>query len=106
MLQSGLEAGGAVTIEELIWALQGTKGSTPQACRSAADHLVRIGGECKLINVRCGCKKITQSKTSARSLQMILINRGGWIFLLMHHSIQSTYTLRARIESPKLIWPG
>ena len=42
--QDGLVAGGAVTIEELILGLQGSLGSTPEAFRTAAEHLVRIGG--------------------------------------------------------------
>ena len=33
-----------MTIEELILALQGSKGPTPEAYHSAAQHLLRIAG--------------------------------------------------------------
>lgn len=49
-LQSGLEVGGAVTIEELILALQGSMGGTPEAYHSAAQHLLRIAGQHELLN--------------------------------------------------------
>ncbi len=34
-----------MTIEELILALQGSKGSTPEAYHNAAQHLLRIAGD-------------------------------------------------------------
>ena len=37
-----------MTIEELILALQGSKGPTPKAYHSAAEHLLRIAGEAVL----------------------------------------------------------
>ena len=42
--QEGLELGGATTIEQLIWALQGSHGRSHEAWHSAADHLLRIAG--------------------------------------------------------------
>ena len=48
-------AGGAVTIEELISGLQGSLGSTPEAFRTAAEHLLRIGGGL-LSSFLCLCK--------------------------------------------------
>ncbi|BDA47143.1 Xanthine dehydrogenase/oxidase [Coccomyxa sp. Obi] len=42
--EEGLELGGSTTIEQLIWALQGSHGRSHEAWHSAADHLLRIAG--------------------------------------------------------------
>ena len=44
-LQDGLVLGAATTIEQLIFAFQGSHCETHDAWRSAADHLLRIAGE-------------------------------------------------------------
>ena len=40
----GLKLGASTTIEQLIWALQGSHGRSLEAWCSAADHLLRIAG--------------------------------------------------------------
>lgn len=44
--KEGLKLGASTSIEQLIWALQGSHGRSHDAWRAAADHLLRIAGAC------------------------------------------------------------